>query len=68
MAFAATEKANVWTSVRIKYFTVESSRPGGRLREDRAGRGSGGDSRLLDAGMDGVDTVANHPTRSIGTP
>ena len=49
MALAATEKAKVWTSVRIKYFKVERTRPGGRRGEVRwdvalgaAGVGVGG--------------------------
>src|SRR5215469_3269185 len=32
MAFAATEKAKVWTSVCIKYLAVESIKPGDRRR------------------------------------
>src|SRR4051794_30938436 len=39
IAFAATEKAKVWTSVRIRYLTVESSSPEGRevCRKRRGG-------------------------------
>ena len=37
MALAATEKAKVCTSVRIKYFTVATIRPERRLRRGRIG-------------------------------
>jgi len=39
IAFAATEKAKVWTSVRIKYLIVESSSPEGRDEVCRKRRG-----------------------------
>jgi len=36
MELAATEKAKVWTSVRMRYFTVESTSPDERRRGGRA--------------------------------
>jgi hypothetical protein len=33
MEFAATEKAKVWTSVRVRYWTVDRTRPGRRTRD-----------------------------------
>jgi hypothetical protein len=54
MAFAATENANVCTSVCNKYFTVESTTPGGlpvvaaiEGSLTGAGDGAGGDMFLL---------------------
>ena len=40
IAFAATEKAKVWTSVRIKYLIVESKSPEGRDEACRTRRGA----------------------------
>ena len=39
MALAATEKAKVWTSVRMRYLKVESTRPGDRREAGRGVRG-----------------------------
>jgi hypothetical protein len=39
IAFAATENANVCTSVRLKYLTVESTSPGDRRRIRKCGGG-----------------------------
>ena len=55
-ALAATEKANVCTSVRIKYLTVERIRLGeGRLRR-KAGLGAAGEAGVEAAGVGGVTT------------
>jgi hypothetical protein len=52
--FAATENAKVWTSVRRRYFTVETTRFGGRFRGDA---GFGGIAKGVgDVGIEGVGT------------
>jgi len=57
MELAATEKANVCASVRIRYFAVESTSPEERLR-GRADLETGG-AGLGTLGMGDVDTAFN---------
>src|SRR5690349_18808559 len=56
---AATEKAKVWTSVRIKYLKVERSSP--ERRRGAGGRGRGG----VDAALDGVEVGGMDTERLI---
>ncbi len=56
---AATEKAKVWTSVRIRYLKVESSSP--ERRRGLGGTGRGG----VDAALDSVEVGGMDTERLI---
>src|ERR1039457_4014183 len=61
---AATEKAKVWTSVRIRYFTVERTMPCERRGAGSAVRWRTA-SGLGSVGMGGVATATIHRTRGL---
>ena len=60
IALAATEKAKVWTSVRIRYLTVEIASPVRRWREgvESCGLGSPDDDGTVVEEAGGVGTGA----------
>ena len=61
MALAATENANVCTSVRIRYFTVESAKLGRRRGRGDAGGVSAGET----IGLEVVPTAVTHPIKAV---